>query len=37
MTVMVCVQTYPSVKSLSSERAQAAIFSWIVDVYIQIP
>ena len=29
ITVMVRVQNYPSV---GSERAQAAIFSWIVDV-----
>ena len=34
---MVCVRTYLSAKSLGSERAQAAMFSWIVDVYIQIP
>ena len=34
---MVRVQTYLSVKSLGSERAQAAMLSWIVDVYIQIP
>jgi len=32
--VMVCLQTYLSAKSFSSERAQAAIFSLIVDVYI---
>ena len=36
-TVMVRVQTYLSVKSLGSARAQAAMLSWIVDVYIQIP
>ena len=35
ITVMVCVQNYPSAKSLSSERAQAAIFSWMVDVKIR--
>ena len=29
---MVRVRTYLSAKSLSSERAQAAMFSWIVDV-----
>ena len=34
---MVRVRTYLSAKSLGSERAQAAMFSWIVDVYIQIP
>ena len=34
---MVRVRTYVSAKSLGSERAQAAMFSWIVDVYIQIP
>ena len=34
---MVRVQTYLSAKRLGSERAQAAMFSWIVDVYIQIP
>ena len=34
---MVRVQTYLSAKSLGSERAQAAMFSWIVDVYIQLP
>ena len=34
---MVRVRTYLSVKSLDSERAQAAMLSWIVDVYIQIP
>ena len=33
---MVSVQTYLSVKSLGSGRAQAAMLSWIVDVYIQI-
>ena len=37
ITVMVCVRTYLSAKSLGSERTQAAMFSWIVDVYIQIP
>ena len=36
ITVMVRVQTYLSVKSLGSVRAQAAMLSWIVDVYIQI-
>ena len=34
---MVRVRTYVSAKSLGSKRAQAAMFSWIVDVYIQIP
>ena len=34
---MACVRTYLSVKSLGSARAQAPTFSWIVDVYIQIP
>ena len=34
---MVRVRTYVSAKSVGSERAQAAMFSWIVDVYIQIP
>ena len=34
---MICVQTYLSVKSLGSARAQDAMLSWIVDVYIQIP
>ena len=34
---MVRVRTYLSAKSFCSERAQAAMFSWIVDVYIQIP
>ena len=34
---MVRVRTYLSAKSFGSERAQAAMFSWIVDVYIQIP
>ena len=34
---MVRVRTYLSVKSLGSARAQAAMLSWIVDVYIQIP
>ena len=34
---MVRVRTYLSAKSLGSERAQAAMFSWIVDIYIQIP
>ena len=33
---MVRVRTYLSAKSLGSERAQAAMFSWIVDVYIQL-
>ena len=33
---MVRVRTYLSVKSLGSPRAQAAMLSWIVDVYIQI-
>ena len=37
ITVMVHVQTYLSVKSLGSARARAAMLSWIVDVYIQIP
>ena len=37
ITVMVRVQTYLSVKSFGSARAQAAMLSWIVDVYIQIP
>ena len=37
ITVMVRVRTYLSVKSLGSARAQAAMLSWIVDVYIQIP
>ena len=30
------VQTYLSAKSLGSEKAQATMFIWIVDVYIQI-
>ena len=34
---MVRIRTYLSAKSLGSERAQAAMFSWIVDIYIQIP
>ena len=34
---MVRVRTYLSVKSLGSAKAQAAMLSWIVDVYIQIP
>ena len=34
---MVRVRTYLSTKSIGSERAQAAMFSWIVDVYTQIP
>ena len=34
---MVRVRTYLSAKSIGSERAQAAMFSWIVDVYTQIP
>ena len=34
---MVRVRTYVSAKSLGIEREQAAMFSWIVDVYIQIP
>ena len=34
---MVRVRNYVSAKSLGNERAQAAMFSWIVDVYIQIP
>ena len=34
ITVMVRVRTY---QSLGSARAQAAVLSWIVDVYIQIP
>ena len=34
---MVRVRNYLSAKSLGSERTQAAIFSWIVDVYIHIP
>ena len=37
ITVMVCVQTYVSAKGLGSERAQDAIFSLIIDIYIQIP
>ena len=37
ITVMVRMRTYLSVKSLSSARAQAAMLSWILDVYIQIP
>ena len=32
---MVRVRTYLSAKTLGSERAQAAMFSWIVDVYIR--
>ena len=31
------MRTYVSAKSLGSARAQAAMLSWIVDVYIQIP
>ena len=31
---MVRVRTYLNAKSLGSERAQAAMFSWIVDIYI---
>ena len=36
-SVMVHVRTYLSAKGFSSERAQAAIFSWIADIYFQIP
>ena len=32
-----CANLPNGAKSLSSERAQAAMFSWIVDVYIQLP
>ena len=34
--VMVCVWIYLSAKSFSTKRALAAIFSWIVDIYIPV-